>query len=99
MTEGKEHFEVEHYTLLNGWINCWTTTDENGNETPTRYDKFEDALNDLDELFDEVEAEIVSGYREPDMRYEDSDYMIVKFVSGVRDNIYPYQYLPPPKGR
>jgi len=98
MTDVKEHFEVQHWTVADGWVNCWTTIDENDDETPTTYEKYAHALHDLDELFDEIEAEIVSGHREPDMRYNDSDYRIVKFVSGVMDNVYPYTYLPPPRG-
>ncbi len=88
----KEHFEVQHWTVADGWVNTWTTYDENDNETPTTYESFKNALFDLDDLFDEVEAEFISGARED--RYDDSDYRIVRFVSGVVTDIVPYTYLP-----
>lgn len=50
-------YEVQHYTLCDGWINTWSDYDEEGNETPSVYDSFEDAQNELDSfLADEQEA-------------------------------------------
>ena len=87
----QEHFEVQHYTLVDGWINCWTDIDENGEESPSRYDSAKIALFYLDDLFDEIEAEFVAGIR--DTKYSDSEYRIVKVVDGVVTDIYPYQWL------
>jgi hypothetical protein len=47
-----KRYEVQHYTLCDGWINTWSDYDEDGNETPSTYDSFEDALNELDSFLD-----------------------------------------------
>jgi len=82
MTEVKEHFEVQHWTVADGWVNTWTTYDENDDESPTTYDTFKEAMDALDELFDEIEAEFVARIRED--KYDDSDYRIVKCCIGCR---------------
>lgn len=87
----QEHYEVQHYTLVDGWVNCCTDIDVDDNETPSRYDTFKGAVDDLDDMFDEIEAEFVAGIR--DEKYSESEYRIVKFVSGVVTDIYPYQWL------
>jgi hypothetical protein len=89
----KEHFEVQHWTVADGWVNCWTMIDHEDNEHPQIYDTFKEAMDDLDDLFDEVLAEFAAGHRED--KYDDSDYRIVKFVSGDVVDIMPYTYLPP----
>lgn len=88
----QEHFEVQHHTLIDGWVNCWTTYDENDNETPTTYETFKNAIFDLDEMFDEIEYEIVAKIREPDTGYDDSEYRIVKVVDGVVTDVFPYEW-------
>lgn len=92
MTEDREHYEVQHYTLVDGWVNCWTTYDENDNETPTTYDTFDEAKDDLDDLFWEQDYEVTAGIMEPEHRHSDDQYRIVRFVSGVETNIIPYVY-------
>ena len=87
----QEYYEVQHYTLVDGWVNCWISIDDDDNEAPSRYDSFEEAINDLDDLFDEIEAEFVAGIR--DTKYSDSEYRIVRVVDGVVTDIYPYQWL------
>lgn len=46
-------YEVQHFTLCDGWINVWSDIDEEGNETPSVYATEQDAKKALDEyLFD-----------------------------------------------
>ena len=54
-------FEVQHYTLCDGWINTWSDYDEDGNETPSTYDSFEDALNELDSFLDDEQEAFEEG--------------------------------------
>lgn len=93
MTGGKEHFEVQHYTLIDGWVNCWTTYDEDDGEYPTTYGTFNAAIFDLDDMFDEQDYEVTAKIMEPDHRHSESEYRIVKIVDGVVTDIYPYQWL------
>jgi hypothetical protein len=51
-------FEVQHYTLCDGWINTWSDG-ETGE--PTVYDSFEDALNELDSFLADEEEEYTNG--------------------------------------
>lgn len=92
MTEGKEHFEVQHYTLVDGWVNCWTTYDENDGEYPTTYETFKEAIADLDDMFDEQDYEVTIGLLEPEHRHSDDQYRIVRFFNGLVTDIFPYQW-------
>ena len=56
-------YEVQHYTLCDGWTNTWTISDENGIEQPEVFDNEEEAQAELDAFFQEVEEEIQSGER------------------------------------
>lgn len=98
MTDGKGHFEVQHYTLFDGWINCWTTYEEESDTYfPTTYETFEEALADLDDMFDEMDYEITAGIRDFDTGYSDSEYRIARIVDGAVTDIYPYKWLKKPE--
>jgi hypothetical protein len=65
-------YEVQHYTLCDGWKNTWTTY-RNDREVPTTFHTYEDALNSLEGfLMDEEEAfdqgEIDSMYSRDEFR-------------------------------
>jgi hypothetical protein len=66
-------FEVQHYTLCDGWINTWSDG-ETGE--PTLYDSFEDALEELDQfLLDEEEAYLCGNIED---KYQRSEFKIVE---------------------
>ena len=56
-----KRYEVQQYTLCDGWINTWSDYDEDGNETPSTYDSFEDALNELDSFLDDEQEAFEEG--------------------------------------
>lgn len=69
-------YEVQHYTLCDGWINTWTTYDENDNETPSIFDTYEDAQEALDDFLKEEKKafkrkEIDSMYEADEFRIEE----------------------------
>ena len=68
-------YEVHTWTLCQGWINCWTVT-ENGHEVPDTYPTIEAAQIEIDDMFDEIERQIKSGERGPDDGYNRDDYRI-----------------------
>lgn len=46
-------YEVQTYTLCDGWINCWTTYEADGHSYPTYYDTYAEAEADLNDVLDE----------------------------------------------
>jgi hypothetical protein len=42
-------FEVQTYTLCDGWVNCWTTIGAKGNESPEYYKTEKEALTAIRE--------------------------------------------------
>lgn len=69
-------FEVQHYTLCDGWINTWSDYDEDGNEKPSTYDSFEDALNELDSFLDDEQEAFEEGNIESP--YDRDEFRIVE---------------------
>jgi hypothetical protein len=69
-------YEVQHYTLCDGWINTWTIYDENNNEVADVYDTYEDAQKALDYFLDQEHKaykrkEIDSMYEADEFRIEE----------------------------
>ena len=69
-------FEVQHYTLCDGWVNTWSDYDEDDNETPSTYDSFEDALNELDSFLDDEQEAFEEGNIESP--YDRDEFRIVE---------------------
>ena len=73
-------YEVQHYTLCNGWINCWTVIDENGNEMPQYFQTKADAEQELQEFFADIAHEIESGERSFEEGYSKDEFQIIEIV-------------------
>lgn len=73
-----KRYEVQHYTLCDGWINTWSDYDEDGNETPSTYDSFEDALNELDSFLDDEQEAFEEGNIESP--YDREEFRIVEIT-------------------
>ena len=69
-------YEVQTYTICEGWINCGTVDDK-----PQTFETWAAAQAELDEFFDDIAAEIASGDRAPDEDYDPEDYRIVETSS------------------
>lgn len=50
-------FEVQTYTVCDGWVNTWS--DEN--EVPLRFDTHEEAQKELEDFIKETEEEAKAG--------------------------------------
>jgi hypothetical protein len=46
-------YEVQTYTLCDGWINCWTTYEDDGHSYPTYYDTYAEAEAELSDVLRE----------------------------------------------
>jgi len=66
-------FEVQTFTLCDGWINCWTV-----DEQPQIFDTEAEAQEALDEFFANIAADMESGERAPDEGYNHEELRIVE---------------------
>jgi hypothetical protein len=66
-------FEVQTYTICDGWVNCWTVDDE-----PQYYDTREEAEAEIAEFLDDIATEIQLGVRKADEGYSEEDYRVVE---------------------
>ena len=71
-------YEVQQYTLCDGWVNTWTIWDEGDGCEPETFASRTDAQAAIDEFFDEIRDEIASGQRPADNGYDPSEFRIVK---------------------
>jgi len=70
-------FEVQTFTLCDGWINCWSITDEQGTR-PETFDTRAEAQAEIDTFFQEIELQIKAGERQPDEGYSRDEYQILE---------------------
>jgi len=69
-------YEVQHYTLCDGWINCWTTTDKDGVESPSIFNTYTQALDALTDFLAEEHEAFVEG--NIDSMYEADEFRIME---------------------
>ena len=72
----KYRYEVHIYTLCQGWINCWTVSDDSGVEHPDSFPTVGAAQSEIDDLILDIQSEIEHGIRKPDEGYDSDDYRI-----------------------
>jgi len=72
----EDEYEVQEWTLCDGWTNTWSTYDDEGNEVPSTFTSLEDAQAELDDFFYQCEQAVKDGNMEdvPDRE----DFQIVK---------------------
>ena len=54
-------FEIQHYTICDGWINTWSICDDEVNEIPERFQSYDEALIALNEHLDDMKFEYKAG--------------------------------------
>lgn len=65
----KAKFEVQQLTICDGWTNTWHEYDDDNNEVPMTFDRFEDAVTELDEhLYDMQKAYNMGDIDSPEDR-------------------------------
>jgi hypothetical protein len=75
-------WEVQHYTLCDGWINTWSITDERiGHDKPLVFETEQDAQREIDEFLGDIEAEVEAGERAEDEGYSEDEFRIVEVTS------------------
>lgn len=72
-------FEVQTYTLCDGWVNTWSTwTSEDPEPRPETFETREAAEESLQDFLQEIREEIEDGMREPDEGYDESEFRVVE---------------------
>lgn len=71
-------YEVQQFTLCDGWVNTWRIEHADGSSEPETFASEHEAQAALDEFLAEIEAEIASGERAPDEGYDRDEFRVVK---------------------
>jgi len=72
-------YEVQHYTLLDGWINTWSYAEDDGVWHPETFASAKEAHAALDEYFQDLAEEVLAGQIEP----YDRDEFRVRNLTGI----------------
>ena len=54
-------YEVQHYTLCDGWINTWSYAESDGVMQPETFTTADEAQAALDEYFQDLEEEVLAA--------------------------------------
>lgn len=71
-------YEIQQFTICDGWVNTWTVHHEDGSSTPETFPTEEEALAALAEFLAEIEEEIAAGQRDKDEGYTSDEFRIAK---------------------
>ena len=71
-------YEVQTFTICDGWINTWEAVDKNGTRVPETFATEAEAEAAIEEFLDDIEAEIEAGDRHPEDGYQGSDFRVVQ---------------------
>lgn len=76
----QKRFEVQTWTLCDGWINTWSISEEIGDniftDLPETFATREEAQQALDEFLSDIQSEIEAGQRSADEGYAPYDHRI-----------------------
>lgn len=75
-------YEVQHYTLCDGWINTWCLCEDGEIQSMQVFDSEEEAQAELDEFLRETNEEIAYGERDPDDGFNPEEFRIVLVKNG-----------------
>lgn len=70
-------FEIQHFTICDGWVNTWTVHRKDGTSEPECFTSKIEAQAALDEFLAEIAEEIDLGIRDPEQGYDAQDFRIV----------------------
>ena len=76
-------WEVQHHTLCQGWVNCWSE-EVDGVSRPLTYPSEAAARDALEEFLREIAEEIAYGERDPDHGYDVEEFRVVEVDASVQ---------------
>lgn len=71
-------FEIQHFTICDGWVNTWTVHFEDGSSAPETFPTEAEAMAALAEILAEIAEEIAARQRGEDEGYASDEFRIVK---------------------
>lgn len=71
-------YEIQHFTLCDGWINTWSDC-ETGE--PVIYDSYDQARDDLADFLDQEDEAFFNGWIES--RYQADEFRIVEIEAAL----------------
>lgn len=77
----KTRYEIQTFTLCDGWINTWFIIEDDNTQTPETFATETEAQHALDEFLDEIQEEIYAGQRAPDEGYSPEDFRIIPILA------------------
>lgn len=81
MTILATQYEVHHFTLCDGWVNCWRAIDDQGHDVPETFATEAAAQAAIDEFLADIAADIAAGGRAPDDGYDRDEFAVVAIAS------------------
>lgn len=78
-------WEIQQYTLCDGWANTWTVHHDDGRSEPETFASHREAQDALDEFLIEIDEEIEAGQRAPDEGFSDEEFRIVRVGTEVHE--------------
>lgn len=69
-------YEIQHFTLCDGWVNTWTVINEDGSEEKELFDSYQDARDCLQDFLEQEDESYFNGYIES--RYQSDEFRIVE---------------------
>lgn len=80
-----KRYEVQTWTLCDGWINTWSIIEEAGDniftDIPETFPTREEAQQALNEFLFDIQSEIDTGQRSADEGYDAEDFRIVQVAA------------------
>jgi hypothetical protein len=73
----EKRYEVQTWTLCDGWINTWSICEEAG-DIPETFATREETYAALCEFLADIQAEIDAGQRSADEGYDADDYRVAE---------------------
>ena len=71
-------YEVQHFTICDGWINTWLIEMPNGSIKPETFECFEEAEGAIEDFLAEIRMEIDAGDRAEEEGYSRDEFRVVK---------------------
>lgn len=77
----KKRYEIQTFTLCDGWINTWFIIEDDNTQTPETFATETEAQHALDEFIDEIQEEIDAGQRAQYEGYSPEDFRIMPILA------------------
>ena len=71
-------YEIQVYTICDGWTNTWLIIHEDGTEEIERFETYQDARDALTEFLEETDMSYFNG--DIESRYHEDEFRIVELM-------------------